>query len=375
MRNLFVLVFIALSQVFLAAHASKHISDSELRDLAIAPVWHFGMESTIPSKPTINPAVGEFKLDFKGERLTGVMRYEYNGSLGYQKAGAKGYFRNQQFVVALSHPDGPLVLTGKFTGENKIEGKATMNGKAYAKFHMSSKGSPEGGNPIVFCLDMDPPPVAGASTKLVLDRAAGDVVGSASTHVELGGSKNSSGVTWFKGGAKGRIYNRQVSLKFLDARGNACTLAGDFDAGERVYRGTFDSPSGDGYFCMYLDDGTTRFTDPATASDWQLEFTPPWEGARVTIRPIISLERTASKGITGTGSYRLGWCGNERPTQVTITGTWDQNNRVELWIAGPTPIHFRGSLDRVTRHVIGSDDAGRTVTMKPTVRTALKRWK
>lgn len=374
MRNLFVLVFIALSQVFLTANASERMNESALRDLAIAPVWHFGMESTMPSKPTINPAMGEFKLNLRGDQLTGEINYEYNGSLGYRKAGAKGYFRNQQFLVALSHPDGPLVLTGKFTGENKIEGKATMNGKAYAKFHMSSKGSPEGGNPIVFCLDMDPPCAANASTKLVLNRAAGDVVGSASTHVELNGRKNASGVTWFKGGAEGKIYKGQVGLRFIDARGNVCNLSGAFDEQDRIYRGSYSSPSGDGQFCMYVDDGTVRFTDPATASDWRFEFNPPWEGARVVIRPIVSLDRTPT-GITGSGSYRIGWCGNEHPTQISVTGTWDSNNRVELWIKGPTPVHFRGHFNRSTHNVDGFDDSGRTVTMTPTVRTALKRWK
>lgn len=378
MRTLLVLVLLIVSQVFLAADASQRINYSGLHDLAIAPTWRFAMESTMRSKPTINPCLGEFKLNLKGGNLTGVMKYEYNGNLGSQKAGAKGYFKNQQFVVALSHPDGPLVLKGRFTDANRIEGTATMNGKPYAKFHMNSK-SEAGGDPIVFVLDMDPPCVAGSITKLVLDRAAGDVVGSVSTNIPQSVGENSSGVTWFKGGAKGRIYDRQVDLKYIDARGNECALFGNFDSQERAYSGSFRSASVDGYFWMYLDDGTRRFADLATASDWRIEFNPPWVGARVTIKPIVSLDRDSKGSITGSGSYRIGWCGNERPTEVTVDGTWSSNNKVELWIKGPTPIHIRGTFDRSSRKIVGADDTGRTVTMSPVARlregSSRNRWR
>lgn len=370
MRTLFVCVLIALSQSVFVYGASANTANPSLQDLAIAPTWHFGMESAMPSKPTINPSMGEFKLNLKGGHLTGEMKYEYNGSLGFQKAGAKGYFRNQQFVVALSHPDGPLILKGKFTDANKIEGKATMNGKPYAKFHMQSKSRVDGKDPTIYCLQTEPSCAPGSSTKLVLDKMSGNLIGSSSTMVPL-----KDGTHWFKGGAIGKMEPHRVRLKYLDARGDVCTLDGDWDTLEQAYIGVFSSPVAEGSFAMYRDDGTRHFIDPSTENDWRMEFNPPWQGARVHITPSISFERVkGTDRITGSGSYRIGWCGNERPTRVTLHGTWDKSYRVEFWIEGPTPLHFRGTYDRTSRNIVGFDDAGRNVTMTPVIKSA-GRWR
>lgn len=103
-------------------------------------------------------------------------------------------------------------------------------------------------------------------------------------------------------------------------------------------------PSG-GYYEAPRD----RYAEP-----YMLEYLPPLMGARVMIVPHISIKKSGTQ-VTGNTSYRVGWCGNDRPTTREINGQWN-GSKVELELKdhdGTTDVTLKGDVEPKSKVVRG----------------------
>lgn len=98
-------------------------------------------------------------------------------------------------------------------------------------------------------------------------------------------------------------------------------------------------------------------------SFWSLECKPPILHKKVEVKPFLELQRV-NDDVRGTASFRIGYCGNEEPTEVSVNGIWTGKN-IELDLDTSEPIKLNGSFDTVSWKFTGTATGNRTFVLKP----------
>ncbi len=132
---------------------------------------------------------------------------------------------------------------------------------------------------------------------------------------------------------EGVIQQKKFSGTFKDDTG-IHKISGQLNGFNSAIEGTIDSPGLKVPFRMHTNLRLTNST--AETTDWDMDYVPALEGARVTIRPSMQIRRMGNE-VIGTATYRSGWCGNDLPARVHLYGTW-VNNDVHLnWVISGNP--------------------------------------
>lgn len=98
-------------------------------------------------------------------------------------------------------------------------------------------------------------------------------------------------------------------------------------------------------------------------SFWSLECKPPILHNKVEVEPFLELQRV-NHDVRGTAAFRIGYCGNEVPTIVSVNGKWTGKS-IELDLDTSEPIKLNGSFDKVSWKFTGTATGNRTFVLKP----------
>lgn len=98
-------------------------------------------------------------------------------------------------------------------------------------------------------------------------------------------------------------------------------------------------------------------------SFWSLECKPPILHNNARVTPFLELQRV-DNDVRGTASFHIGWCGNEEPTKVSVSGKWTGKD-IELDLDTSEPVKLNGSFDTVSWKFTGTATGNRTFVLRP----------
>ena len=276
----------------------------------------------------IEPAGGKANLTLKDGAITGDVIW--TGRKGEKSAGkVTGWLRGDRFAMVFSYPTDFLKVEGKYKYEDFKAETATITGVPYSAFRMTPIEERGDGYRSKWSLRFNssagqPETAMRVTLRKDGEHLVGRTVRGKATHVRYANDispENSNIVGLFEGTIKGDQFKGVCT----ESTGNT-VLTGKWDPFANGFVGAYKMDGGrSGTF--HLADG--RFV-PANVGrveerNLHLALTPPIKGARINIMPRLNLKIWQSE-VQATMSYRIGWCGNERPRRLSYKGTISNGN-------------------------------------------------